>query len=55
MNSRTKQKMRLNVSLLDDLEKNGHTFDIKQPFEGTNDKFEIVLKKTYQFFNQNLH
>ena len=109
MNSRTKQKMRLNVSLLDDLEQNkedklnikkavrelkkpllivhgeqdlavpveeakelysladkdltelyivpaaGHTFDIKHPFEGTNEKFESILKKTFQFFNQNLN
>lgn len=107
MNSRTKQIMKLNISLLDDLEKNkdklniknavrelnlpllmvhgeqdlavpvkeaeslysiadkqktelflvpstGHTFDIKHPFEGTNDKFEAVLEKTYQFFSQNL-
>ncbi len=109
MNSRTKQIMRLNVSLLDDLEENkkdklnirkavrelrkpllivhgeqdlavpvkeaeelysladkdlselyivpfvGHTFEIKHPFEGTNDKFESILEKTYQFFNQNLN
>ncbi|HSD62877.1 MAG TPA: prolyl oligopeptidase family serine peptidase, partial [Ignavibacteriaceae bacterium] len=108
MNSRTKQIMKLNISLLIDLEQNsdklnikkavkelnkpflmvhgeqdlavpvkeaedlysvagkqntelflvpsaGHTFDIKHPFEGTNDRFEVVLEKTYQFFNQNLH
>jgi len=109
MNTRTKQKMKLNVSLLDDLEKNkkdtlnikkvvrelrrpllivhgeqdlavpvkeaeelysladqdlselylvpatGHTFDIKHPFEGTNEKFESILEKTFQFFNQNLN
>lgn len=108
MNSRTKQVMKLNVSLLDDLEKNktnklniekavrelkkpllivhgeqdlavpvkeaehlyslankdtselfivpstGHTFDITHPFEGTNPKFESIMEKTYQFFNQNL-
>jgi pimeloyl-ACP methyl ester carboxylesterase len=108
MNSRTKQVMKLNVSLLNDLEENksnklnianavrdlkkpllivhgeqdlavpvseavklysladknlselylvpavGHTFDIKHPFEGTNDKFEGVLEKTYEFFNKNL-
>ncbi len=109
LNSRTKQVMRLNLSLLDDLEENkkeklniekavrelkksllivhgeqdlavpvkeaehlfsladkqnselflvpstGHTFDIKHPFEGTNEKFEKILEKTYQFFNQNLN
>jgi pimeloyl-ACP methyl ester carboxylesterase len=109
MNSRTKQVMRLNVTLLDDLEANrkgklnienavrelkkplliihgeqdlavpvkeaeylysladknfcslfiipstGHTFNIKHPFEGTNEKFEATLEKTYQFFNQNLN
>jgi dienelactone hydrolase len=109
INSRTGQKMKLNVSLLEDLERNkedilniekavrelkkplllvhgeqdlavpvkeavhlfsladkrkselflvpsaGHTFDIKHPFEGTNDKFESILTKSYQFFNQNLN
>ncbi len=109
MNTRTKQKMKLNVSLLDDLEENkqdklnikkavrelrkpllivhgeqdlavpvkeaeelysladkdlselylvpstGHTFDIKHPFEGTNEKFESILEKTFQFFNQNFN
>ncbi len=109
MNTRTKQKMKLNVSLLDDLEENkkdklsikkavrelrkpllivhgeqdlavpvneaeelylladkdlsdlyivpaaGHTFDMKHPFEGTNKKFESILEKTFQFFNQNLN
>ncbi len=109
MNTRTKQKMKLNISLLDDLEENkkdklnikkavrelrrpllivhgeqdlavpvteaeelnsladqdlselyivpaaGHTFDIKHPFEGTNEKFESILEKTFQFFNQNLN
>ncbi len=108
INSRTKQKMKLNVSLLDDLEKNsdgslniqnavgnlhkpllichgeqdlavpvsegemiynwsdksfaeffkipsaGHTFDIKHPFEGTNNKFETLLNKTEKFFKKNL-
>ena len=33
----------------------GHTFDIKHPFEGTNDKFEGVLEKTSQFFKQYLN
>ncbi len=109
INTRTKQKMKLNVSLLDDLEQNkedklnikkavrelkrpllivhgeqdlavpveeakelysladkdlselyivpatGHTFNIKHPFEGTNEKFESILEKTFQFFNQNLN
>jgi dienelactone hydrolase len=108
MNTRTKQEMKLNLSLLDDLEKNkdklnitkavrelkrpllivhgeqdlavpveeakqlysladkdlselyivasaGHTFNIKHPFEGTNEKFESILEKTFQFFNQNLN
>ena len=109
MNTRTKQKMKLNVSLLDDLEEHkedklninkavselkrpllivhgeqdlavpveeakelysladkdlselyivpsaGHTFNIKHPFEGTNEKFESILEKTFQFFNQNLN
>jgi dienelactone hydrolase len=109
LNSRTKQIMKLNVSLLNDLEENkgdklnientvrelnkpllivhgeqdlavpvgeaeklysladkdlteiylvpaaGHTFDIKHPFAGTNEKFEGILDKTYQFFNQNLN
>jgi uncharacterized protein len=109
MNSRTKQIMKLNLSLLEDLENNkegilniekavremkkpflivhgeqdlavpvkeaekmygladkeltelflvpgtGHTFDIKHPFDGTNEKFESILEKTYKFFNQNLN
>lgn len=109
MNSRTKQIMKLNLSLLEDLESNkdeklniekavremkkpllivhgeqdlavpvkeaekmydladkeltelflvpatGHTFDIKHPFDGTNEKFESILEKTYKFFNQNLN
>ncbi|HEX2867841.1 MAG TPA: alpha/beta fold hydrolase [Ignavibacteriales bacterium] len=107
-NQRTGQIMRLNSSLLDDIEKNsegllnikkavenllrpmliahgeqdlavpikegeelyswsdksktelfklyaaGHTFDIKHPFEGTNEKFERLLKKTYDFINTNV-
>lgn len=32
----------------------GHTFDIKHPFEGTNDKFERLLKKTYDFITTNV-
>ena len=109
VNARTGQVMKLNISLLDDLENNksdrlniknavrdlkkpllivhgkedltvpvkeaetlysladkqitelflvsstGHTFNIKHPFEGTNKKFETILAKTYQFFNQNLN
>ena len=108
INSRTKQKMKLYVSLLDDLERNsngslniqnavgnlhkpllichgeedlavpveegemiynwsdkssaeffkipatGHTFGIKHPFEGTNNKFETLLNKTEIFFKKNI-
>ncbi len=108
VNQRTKQVMKLNVSLLEDIEKNssgnlnienavknfnkplliihgeqdlavpvkeadelfewadkekteilkipntGHTFDIKHPFEGSNEKFDEVLEKTLEFFKQNL-
>ncbi|NMB80387.1 MAG: prolyl oligopeptidase family serine peptidase [Ignavibacteria bacterium] len=108
LNTRTNQQMRLNVSLLDDIEKNangslnleksvrnlgcplliahgdqdlavpiaeaeqiydwadksktefykifgtGHTFDIIHPFNGTNEKFEKLLKKTSEFFQRNL-
>lgn len=32
----------------------GHTFNVSHPFEGTNNKFEIVLDKTYKFFKNNL-
>ncbi|MCK9425827.1 MAG: alpha/beta hydrolase [Ignavibacteriaceae bacterium] len=103
-NTRTKQEMRLNVSLLEDLEKHkntslnienavrilnrplfiahgdqdlavpikeaeqiydwsnkritefykiigtGHTFNCKHPFEGSNEKFELLLEKTFNFF-----
>ncbi len=109
LNTRTKQIMRLNLDLLEDIENNssgslnikkavenfnkplliahgeqdltvpvkeakdlyqwsnkdlteyyilhatGHTFDIKHPFEGSNDKFEKLLDKTYKFFNNNLN
>jgi len=109
LNTRTKQRMRMNVSLLEDIEKNkkgslnieqavknmnkpllivqgkndlavpvkeaenlydwsnknltelhiipatGHTFDIKHPFEGSNKKFDTVLKKTNNFFKTNLN
>jgi pimeloyl-ACP methyl ester carboxylesterase len=109
LNTRTNQMMKLNVSLLEDLEQNkndslnlekavrnlkkpllilhgeqdlavpikeaeqiynwsdkekteffkisatGHTFDITHPFEGSNPKFDFVLKKTLQFFNKNLN
>ena len=108
LNTRTKQVMKLNISLLDDLEKNkdntlniekavkdlsrplfiahgeqdlavpineaekiynwsnkeltefikipisGHTFDAKHPFEGSNLKFDFLLRKTEEFFNNNL-
>lgn len=32
----------------------GHTFDITHPFNGSNEKFEKLLKKTYEFFLRNL-
>lgn len=32
----------------------GHTFDIKHPFEGSNEKFETLLNKTSEFFKINL-
>ncbi len=108
LNSRTKQVMRLNVSLLEDIEQNGdkllniekgvknlnkpyliahgsqdlavplkeaeqlyawgnkeytelfviestgHTFDIKHPFEESNEKFENLLNTTRLFFAKNL-
>lgn len=108
INTSTKQKMHLNVSLLDDVEVNssnllninkavksfdrplfiahgeqdlavpireaeelyelsdkkntefyrmpatGHTFDIKHPFEGSNQKFDALLNKTCLFFEQHL-
>lgn len=107
-NQRTGQVMRLNVSLLEDIEKNsgtllnikgavsqlnrplliahgeqdlavplkeaeeiyswadksltelykikatGHTFDIKHPFETSNEKFDLLLERTYKFFENNL-
>lgn len=34
--------------------KAGHTFDIKHPFEGSNDKFERVLDATNKFFQSSL-
>jgi pimeloyl-ACP methyl ester carboxylesterase len=109
LNTRTNQMMKLNVSLLEDLEKNkggllnleqaaknmnkpmliihgeqdlavkvneaeqiynwseknltelfkisatGHTFDVAHPFEGSNPKLELLLEKTFQFFNKNLN
>lgn len=33
----------------------GHTFDAKHPFEGTTDKLEMLLEKTYNFFSNNLN
>ncbi len=109
LNTRTKQVMKLNVSLLEDVEQNandklniekavrelkkpllivhgkqdlavpfeegkmlfdwsdklltefypidstGHTFDIQHPFKGSNEKFELLLNKTAQFFKTNLN
>ena len=108
MNTRTKQVMQLNTTLLDDIEKNkndslniekavtqfkkplliahgdqdlvvrikeaeqlyswtdkskteffkihaaGHTFDMQHPHIGTNNKFDSLMNKTLQFFNNNL-
>jgi pimeloyl-ACP methyl ester carboxylesterase len=108
LNSRTKQLMRMNVSLLEDIEEHrngslniekavrnigkpllivhgeqdvtvpiveaeqifkwsdklhskfvripatGHTFNVEHPFSGSNDKFEMVLEKTKDFFRKNL-
>ncbi len=36
------------------IDKAGHTFDIKHPFEESNPKFETVLGKTENFFKTNL-
>jgi uncharacterized protein len=33
----------------------GHTFDIVHPFAGSNDKFDKLLEKTANFFNQNIN
>ena len=38
------------ITVLETIPKTGHTFDIKHPFEGTNDKFENVLELTSSFF-----
>lgn len=108
LNSRTKQLMRMNVSLLEDIEKNkdgslnienavknlskpllivhgeqdltvplkeaeqifewsdksrakfvlipatGHTFNVEHPFSRSNDKLEMVLEKTNEFFKKSL-
>ena len=37
------------------IDKAGHTFDIKHPFEESNPKFETVLDKTENFFKSNLN
>ncbi|MBT8385830.1 MAG: prolyl oligopeptidase family serine peptidase, partial [Ignavibacteria bacterium] len=37
------------------IDKAGHTYDIKHPFEGSNPKFERVLEKTEKFFMTNLN
>ncbi len=33
----------------------GHTFNVKHPFDGTNDKFEKLLNETNKFFNKQLN
>ncbi len=35
--------------------KTGHTFDIKHPFEGSNEKFDNVLSATSNFFKKHLN
>jgi len=44
------QKTELSV-----IPKTGHTFDIKHPFEGSNQKFDQVLIKTEHFFKKQLN
>ncbi len=109
LNTRTKQKMKINKSFLEDIERNkedilnikksvsefnrpllmihgeqdltipvkevyqlyevsdkskteifsiphtGHTFDVQHPFNGSNPKFDLVLNKTFDFFQKNLN
>jgi pimeloyl-ACP methyl ester carboxylesterase len=33
----------------------GHTFDVSHPFNGTNEKFEKLLNKTFNFFSNNFN
>ncbi|MCH7516049.1 MAG: hypothetical protein IIB08_02795 [Bacteroidetes bacterium] len=33
----------------------GHTFDVKHPFDGSNNKFDTVLDNTNKFFETNLN
>jgi len=35
--------------------KTGHTFEVKHPFEGSNEKFDLVLSKTADFFKKHLN
>jgi len=37
------------------IEATGHTFGIQHPFDGSNDKFDLVLEKTYNFFMKTLN
>lgn len=109
LNTRTRQRMKINKSLLEDIEENGndllnilksvnefnrpllivhgeqditvpvneakrlyessdknltelflipqtgHTFNVQHPFDGSNDKFDSVLNKTYDFFQENFN
>lgn len=43
-----------NVELLI-VDNTGHTFNIRHPFAGTNDKFEKLLNKTNKFFTKHLN
>lgn len=43
-----------NLSAIEIISFTGHTFNISHPFEGYDDKFESVLNKTLNFFNNNL-
>ncbi|PJA99687.1 MAG: alpha/beta hydrolase [Ignavibacteriales bacterium CG_4_9_14_3_um_filter_30_11] len=36
------------------IESTGHTFNIQHPFKGSNQKFDILLNKTAEFFKSNL-
>lgn len=43
------------ISELVIIENTGHTFGCVHPFEGTNEKFNDVLKRTNNFFRKNIH
>jgi len=37
------------------IEKTGHTFDIVHPFQGSNKKFDFVIERTIEFFQEKLN